>query len=196
MINTTRRNLLLGAAGAVALAGCAAGGLVSGPVESGGGATVNLTREWSDITFMLPTPRPRNVKMLSIDGPLLNRLYVATLAEGESLLRPRDRDTPRPTFRSDMTDSEIVEFIVDCVAQEYQGPEASALRPQSLGGTPGVRFDLSTRTAEGLDISGTALAARVGERLHLMLFLAPSEHYYGALAPEVDAMFTSATVES
>lgn len=193
MINTTRRNLLLGAAGAAALAGCATGGLVSGAVESGG-TTINLTREWSDITFLLPSPRPRNVKMLSIDGPLLNRLYVATLAEGESLLRPRDRDTPRPTFRADMTDSEVVEFIIDCVAQEYQGPEASALRPQAMGAAIGVRFDIATRTNEGLDISGTALAARVDDKLHLMLFLAPSEHYYGLLAPEVDAMFARATL--
>lgn len=190
-MKTTRRALLL--AGAGALAGCATGGLVSGRVESGD-ATVVLAREWSDITFMLPSPRPRNVKMLSIDGPLLNRLYIATLAPGESLLRPGDRDTPRPTYRDDMGDSEIVEFVIDCIAQEYQGPEASALRPQNFGAAPGVRFDIGTRTAEGLEIAGTALAARVGERLSLMLFLAPREHYYAALLPEVETLFARATI--
>lgn len=191
-MKTTRRALLLGAAGA-ALAGCATGGLVSGSVQNAG-ATVPLTREWSDITFLMPPPRPRNVKLLSVDGPLLNRLYIATLAPGESLLRPRDRDTPRPTFQSDMSDSEIVEFIIDCVAQEYQSPEASALRPQNFGAAPGVRFDIATSTAEGLNISGSALAARRGDSLHLMLFLAPAEHYYGALMPDVERMFSGATL--
>lgn len=189
-MKTTRRSLLL-AASAAALAGCAGGGLVSGAFESGA-TSVTLTREWSDISFMFL--RPRNVKVLSVDGPLLNRLYVATLEEGESLLRPVDRDTPRPTFRADMSDSELVEFVIDCVAQEYQGPEASGLRPQALGGAPGVRFDIRTRTAEGLDISGTALVARVGERMHALLYLAPSEHYYATLLPEVEAVFASARI--
>ncbi|MEQ1812221.1 MAG: hypothetical protein ABL889_19995 [Terricaulis sp.] len=191
MTNTTRRGVILGAVGSLAVSGCATGGLVSGQIKSGS-ITTQLQREWSDITFMLPPPRPRNVKMFSIDGPLLNRLYVATLAEGGSLLRPRDRDTPRPVYRSDMSDNEIVEFIVDCVAQEYIQPEATALRPQSLGSAPGIRFDISTRTDEGLGISGTALAASISGRLGLLLFLAPTEHYYGALASDVDAICASA----
>lgn len=194
-MNTTRRGLLLGAASAMLLAGCATGGLVSGQVQNAG-ASVTLAREWSDITFLLPAPRPRDVKMLSIDGPLLNRLYLAAVRPGESLLRPRDRDTPRPTYEADMSDSELVEFVIDCVAQEYQNPEAGALRPQNMGAAPGIRFDISTRTAEGLDISGTALVARQGERMHLLLFLAPTEHYYSALLPDVEAVFASATLAS
>ena len=191
MITATRRALLAGAAGALT-ASCATGGLVSGSYTAANAFNVQLGREWSDITFML-TPRPPNLRLLSIDGPLLNRLYLAALEPGQSLLRPSDRDTPRPTYRTDMSDTEVVEFIVDCVAQEYQAPEATALRPQNAGQTPGVRFDLSARTAEGLNISGTALAAKVGQRLHIMLYLAPSEHYYAALLPEVERIFASAT---
>jgi hypothetical protein len=191
MITATRRAVLMGATAALA-AGCGTSGARSGTYNAANAYNVNLAREWSDITFMLQ-PRPRNLRLLSIDGPLLNRLYLAALQPGESLLRHRDRDTPRPTYRTDMSDTEVVEFIVDCVAQEYQAPEASALRPQNFGAYPGVRFDLSARTAEGLNTSGTALAARVGERLHVMLFLAPSEHYYAALLPEVEAIFASAT---
>ena len=194
-MNTTRRGLLLGAASALLLAGCATGGLVSGQVQNAG-ASVTLSREWSDITFLLPSPRPRDMKMLSIDGPLLNRLYLAAVRPGESLLRPSDRDTPRPTYEADMSDSELVEFVIDCIAQEYQNPEAGALRPQNMGAAPGIRFDISTRTAEGLDISGTALVARHGDRLQMLLFLAPTEHYYSALLPDVEAIFSSATIES
>jgi hypothetical protein len=193
---TTRRGLLAAALGGAVAAGCASsGGLRSGAYTNLGTFNITLPREWSDITFMLPN-RPRNLRMLSIDGPLLNRLYLASLMPGESLLRPRDRDTPRPTFRTDMSDSELVEFVVDCVAVEYQSPAASALRPQTFAGQPGVRFDVSAQTAEGLNISGTSLVARANNRLHMLLFLAPSEHYYGAMLPEIETIFAGATPAS
>lgn len=191
----TRRNLLLGAGAMALLAACATGGEVSGAYTRVGTFNVAFARPWSDITFMLPN-RPPNMRMLSVDGPLLNRLYLAALEPGQSLLRPHDRDTPIPVYRSDMSDTELVEFVTDCVALEYQAPEASALRPQNFAGQPGVRFDLSTQTAEGLNISGTALAARSSERLHLMLFLAPSEHYFAAMLPEVETIFGGASLAS
>lgn len=188
-----RRDFVLGAGAAALLGACAtSSGEVSGAYARVGSFNVTLPRVWSDITFMLPN-RPPNMRLLSIDGPLLNRLYLADLQPGESLLRPTDNDTPRPIFRTDMTDTELVEFVVDCVAVEYQAPEASALRPQPFAGHPGVRFDLAAQTSAGLNISGTALVARAGDRLFLMLFLAPSEHYYAAMLPEVETIFTGAT---
>ena len=191
-MNLSRRALLAGALAATA-AGCATGGLVEpGVYDKTPGTTVTLRRAWSDLTFALPN-RPRNVRMLSVDGPLLNQLFIASLNEGESLVRPFDRDTPRPVYRADMSDTETVEFVVDCLAaMQYEAPESSALRPQNFGAHPGVRFDIATRTAEGLNISGTALVARVGGKLRVLLFLAPSEHYYGALLPDIEAAFASA----
>jgi hypothetical protein len=55
-----------------------------------------------------------------------------------------------------------------------------------------VRFDISARTQAGLNMSGTALVARAGDKLNLMVFLAPSEHYYSAYAQEIDTIFSSA----
>jgi hypothetical protein len=82
--------------------------------------------------------------------------------------------------------------VVDSLATEFQEPQSTALRPQTLAGAPGVRFDISMRTASGLNMSGTGLVARSGGKLNLLLFLAPSEHYYGAFAQEVEAIFASA----
>jgi hypothetical protein len=189
----TRRKWLLAAGATALLAACTTtSGEVTGAYERLGSFNVTFARRWSDITFMMSN-RPRNLRLLSVDGPLLNRLYLAALEPGESLLRPRDNDTPRPIYRADMSDTELVEFVVDCVAVEYQAPEASALRPQTFAGQPGVRFEISTQTAEGLNISGTALVARAGARLNMMLFLAPSEHYYGAMLPEIETIFAGAT---
>jgi hypothetical protein len=177
---------------ASALAGCASVKAVNGQYEPANSYSVTLQRSWSDLTSMIPG-RPKNVRLLSVDGVALNQFYLASLAEGESLVRPTDRDTPRPTFSTDMSEGELVEFVVDCVANMgYQAPEATALRPQAFAAAAGVRFELSTRTASGLNISGSVLIARRGERLNVLLFLAPEEHYYNSLLPDVEAAFASA----
>lgn len=175
------------------LTACAAITLApAGAYKAQSGYSVTLARPWSDLTGA--GMQPQGVKLLTVDGVALNQLYVAVIAPGGSLARPADRDTPRPTYRADMSDTEMVEFVIDSLATfGYLEPTSDALRPQQLAGQPGVRFEISTRTQPGLNVSGTALVARSGDALHLLLFIAPSEHYYGAYAQEIDALFTSAT---
>lgn len=191
-MNVTRRHLLAAVAGSAVLAGCATitlapAGLYSAEDEF----NVSLTRPWSDMTGTL-MPRPEGVRLLTMDGPGLNQLYLASLPPNASLFRHADRDMPAVIYRADMTDTELVEFVVDSLAATYQEPQSTALRPQTLAGIPGVRFDLSMRTSAGLNMSGTGLVARSGDKLRVLLFLAPSEHYYAAFAQEVEAIFASA----
>jgi hypothetical protein len=137
-------------------------------------------------------PRPEGVQLLTIDGPALNQLYLAVIQPGGSFVRPADEDTPRPLYRADMGDTEMVEFVIDSLAVHYQEPQSAARRPQQLAGAPGVRFDIAARTQAGLNMSGTALVARSGDNLNMLMFLAPSEHYYRAFQTDVDAIFASA----
>ncbi|MEZ5957621.1 MAG: hypothetical protein R3C27_10485 [Hyphomonadaceae bacterium] len=193
-MNTTRRGLLAAVAGGALAAGCVTIPLVrAGSYHAKGTAfSVTLARPWSDMTTTIP--QPRGVRVLTLHGVQLNQLYLAGIAPGGSLMRVVDRDTPRPTYRTDMTELELVEFVIDSLAtMNFQDPESANLRPQTLAGAPGVRFEINTRIDTGLNFSGTALVARAGENLNLLMFLAPSEYYYGAFAQEVDAMFASAT---
>ncbi|OQW59761.1 MAG: hypothetical protein A4S17_02375 [Proteobacteria bacterium HN_bin10] len=194
-MNTTRRGAIAAMAGGALAAGCVSIPLVkAGSYQARGTSfAVTLARPWSDVTNVLVIV-PRGVRVLTIDGVGLNQLYLASIAPDASLIRVADRDTPRPTYRTDMGDTELVEFVIDSLATAgLQDPSSSGLRPQPLAGAPGVRFDISARTAAGLNMSGAALAARAANNsLHLLLFLAPSEHYYGAFAQEVDAIFASA----
>lgn len=188
----TRRGLVAAAVGAALLSGCAAVKLAeAGAYETEKEFAVTLQRSWSDVTAML-MPRPDGVHLLTRDGVALNQLYLASLEPGGALVRHTDRDTPTVTYRADMTDTELVEFVIDSLAVAYQDPQSSGLRPQSLAGDAGVRFDISTRTQAGLNMTGSALVARSGDKLNLILFLAPSEHYYPAYAQEIDALFASA----
>lgn len=190
-MNITRRRLFLAAAGSALLASCATVTLAPAGTYEANAIAVNLTRAWSDLT---PAGmQPPGVRLLTVDGVLLNQLYVATIEPGGSLVKIVDRDTPRPTYRADMSETELVEFVIDSLATfGYQEPQSTALRPQTLAGAQGVRFDITARTQSGLNVSGTALVARSGDNLNMLLFLAPTEHYYGAFASEVDSIFGSA----
>lgn len=191
-MNITRRRLFAAAAGAALLAGCATIKLAPAGTYEGEALNVTLPRDWTDLTGA--GQQPPGVRLLTIDGVLLNQLYVATIEPGGALVKIVDDDTPRPTYRSDMGETEMVEFVIDSLATfGYLEPQSTALRPQTLAGAPGVRFDISTRTQPGLNISGTAIVSRSGDNLNLLLFLAPSEHYYGRFLPEVESIFSSAT---
>lgn len=188
----TRRTLLIGAA-AAPLAACATGATLAPHGNYQAGAiTLTLSHDWSDMTRVLPTPRPAGMHMLTVNGPFLDRLYAMTLEPGESMFPPRDRNAPRVAFRSDMTDTELVEFVTDSLAQTFEAPEAQALRPQNIGSTAGVRFDIATRTQEGLNFSGTALVARANGKFNGLIFLAPTEHYYAEQLPDAESILASA----
>lgn len=166
----------------------------AGPFAVGSHA-VTLGRSWSDISIIM-WGRPKHVRLLSIDGPLLNRLYIADgLTSGQFLVKPMRKEQPTPTWTTGMSPSEQVEFVADSVsALDYQRVETSELRPVKVGAVDGMRFDISAKTAEGLDISGIAQVAESGGRLYLILYLAPSEHYFGAQKAEVEGIMTSARI--
>lgn len=184
--------LLIAAAG-LSLTACVA--ITSAPAGrlSGKDYETTLGREWSDISAVTPG-RAKKVRVLSVDGPLLNRLYLTEgLAPGEYLIKPAAREKPTPLVRSGMSVSERIEFVAESVAaMDYQRVETARPRPAKFGEADAVRFDLTAKTAEGLDMSGTALAAEHGGKLHVILFLAPTEHYFGAGLKEVESIMGSA----
>jgi len=194
MIGRLLRNAAAAAA-LLALAACAT--VTSAPAGpyAAGGHQVTLGRQWSDMSAVIPG-RPKNVRILSIDGPLLNRLYIADgLRSGEFLVKPMAKERPTPVWRSGMSPNEQVEFIADSVAAlDYQRVETSGLRPAKVGAVDGMRLDISAKTAEGLEISGLAQVVESGDRLYLILFLAPGEHYFAASKAEVEAIMASAKI--
>lgn len=184
-----------GALAALALAGCAAITPVpAGPLALGDNHSVTLNRMWSDVSNVLPG-KSAKVKVLSIDGPLLNRVYVVQgLAPGEGLLTAAAKEHPVPTFHADMSATELVEFVSDSVtAAGYQRVETSKLRPAKFGTAGAVRFDIAAKTATGLEMQGAAEVAAAGGKLYLVLYLAPAEHYYATTLPDVEAIMNSAT---
>lgn len=175
------------------LAGCASiTSVPAGPLALGGGRQVTLDRDWSDISAL--TPRTPQVRVLTIDGLALNRLYVVQgLNPGTGLTRALAKDKPVPTYRKDMSLNEVIEFVSDSVAaQGYQRVETGDLKPARMWGADGIRIELTAKTETGLEVSGVAEAASIGGKLYMFLYLAPTEHYFGRSLPSVEALFRSA----
>lgn len=179
---------LAGAAAAMALlSGCLSGPplVPAGKFTAGGPSSVTLDRDWADVTKLFGHHADK-VKILSIDGVLLNRLYVSDgLAATDPLmvspLQGDDSNHPAPRGKADMSLSEQMEFVARSVAAlDYQKVETSNPQPVTIGANKGVRFEFTARTAEGLNIKGLAQAVPVKGLSYYVVFIAPAEHYYDA----------------
>jgi hypothetical protein len=175
----------------LALTACGGGSLVTGPFKVGHAYNVNLQKSWSSVS---PLYLNREVKYLTIDGPLLNNFYLTEgLAVGRSVVRTTRKSRPMPVVKADMSETEMTEFVVDTVAAfGYEGVASQNLRPSKFGSVDAVRFDLTAKTDSGLEILGTSQVALVGGKLHVMLFLAPGEYFYPSLLAEIEQVFGSA----
>lgn len=153
---------------------------------------INLIQPWNDVSLIM-TARPAKVRLLSLDGPLLNRLYLTDgLMPGDFMVKPAAKERPTPVYRKAMSANERVEFVSDSVAAlDYRNIQTTALRPGKFGTHSALRFDLTAQTSEGLDMSGTALISEIEGKAYVLVFLAPREHYYGAQQAEVEDIFNS-----
>lgn len=163
----------------------------SGQLDAGA-YSITLGRSWSDVSQVMLN-RPKYVRLLTLDGPLLNRLYLVDgLEPGQFIVKPARKEQPTPTYRTGMSPTELVELIADSVsALEFQRVETQNLRPAKVGDADGLSFDISAMTKEGLQVSGRAAAAERDSQLYVLLFLAPAEHYFTAVLPEVENIFGS-----
>ena len=179
MSKTTKGLKLVAMAALTAsMAACVSITEVSGPYKVGN-STYTLDRSWNDMTSVT-TPQ-KGVRLLSLDGPKLNGLYLSQgLKEGEFLARPnsrRERNTP--SWRADMGLSEQIEFVRDSVeAYGYERVQTTSPRPVTLSGQRGIRFDVDGVTTEGLKIKGYGQIVTKDSLAYVAIYLAPEEHFY------------------
>ena len=192
-----RNGLKLAATAAIllALAGCASVSSAPAGVLKVGDSQVTLGRQWSDISQIMPQ-RSKKVRLLSIEGPLLNRLYLSEgLVAGDYMIKPMAKERPTPTVGADMSVTEQIAFVADNVsAMDYLHVATSHPRPVKLGAASGVRFDIDATTKAGLEIKGVGAVARAGGKLYVVLYLAPAEHYFQTSLPEVESIIASVKV--
>jgi hypothetical protein len=167
-------------------------GVPAGPYRVDNSFAVDLGQQWAELPAVLAPGFTG--KLLTIDGPLLNRLQLAgNLAAGKSLVKAPDKEHKVPVYRADMSLSEVTGFVTDSLAaQGLKDVTARGVAPAVIGSEEAVRFQVSARSEEGLEMTGAVLAGKKDGKLNVIIFLAPSEYYYGLRAAEVEHVLSSA----
>ena len=174
----------------LALAACAMRPNVTGPgYVTAGAFEFELLNRWSQI-------RRRgdpeiDLPQLTRSGPLLDRVMAGTLTHGRGIVTPGFEVYPR-WWSGTPADALDGFFTESFSALGYEKVEVISKADQGFAGAPGVRYELTMERPGGLKIDGLALAARRGEQLDLIVFLAPREHYFPARLAEVEHVFKTA----
>jgi hypothetical protein len=87
---------------------------------------------------------------------------------------------------------EVAEMVADTIENLASGAdvETTEFRPMAFGSNDGFRFEISY-VQDGLPYRGMAAGAIRGERLDLILFTAPAEHYFDLYSPEIENIIGS-----
>jgi hypothetical protein len=181
------KRLILVLAAAACLGGCAGGFEPVGMERQriAGLYSVEPQSAWS-------RQEDNRIEYWTIDGPTLDLLqFTPALKDSDSLYKIEGREN-MPRFRQAMSESEVMEFVVDSLAAiGVQKIEASELRPSPFGPLPGFRFDLAFQSAGGLDMLGTVVGTIKGKDLYLIIYSGAALHYYPKHKSTAEAVIAS-----
>ncbi|MFT4179299.1 MAG: hypothetical protein QM612_07530 [Thermomonas sp.] len=170
------------------LAACAAGGplVKPGRTTAGSDLSIEAGMEW---TRMGGTRE----QLWTIDGPLLNSLYlIPTVREREFVFLGQRQTKRRPDgafYHRGMRADELRDLIADGMrAIGAVNIETLNLRPVDFGGREGLRFEMTMDNEAGLKYRAMAAAFEHEKGLALALFYAPAEYYYPRDEAKVSAM--------
>lgn len=129
----------------------------------------------------------RPVEIWTVNGLLLEALrFFNGIEDGDPLVPTRDEDAP--VFRADMLPSEIAEFFAATFSSLVRFRQ-TRMSPVLFGSVPGFRFDFDYVSEDGLERKGIAVGTVHEDRLYLITFTAPAEHYFPTYSPAVERMF-------
>jgi len=175
----------------LSLAACAAYEPVhsGSAMQVGSGVTVDPQISWAKVLHANTSGA-----LWTVDGVGLNELYFFTdVKVGQPLIKLRgegDKDTR--LYADGMLPNDVMDLLASTVEKlGYRQVRTSGLSPAPFGEVTGFRFGLDFSTSNGLNMKGMALAAQRSNRLDLLLFVAPTEHYFGHYAPTVEKLFAS-----
>lgn len=135
-------------------------------------------------------------QLWTIDGSPLNQfIFISKVKPNEHvflLARERKSRPDGPWFKPGMRPDEIQNIMLDGWRQMgFAQVAATNLRPARYGNVDGLRFDVVMTNQNGLIYKGTAGAVERDQRLNVMYWIAPQEHYYGRDIAAVNNMFDS-----
>jgi hypothetical protein len=162
----------------------------TGPTMASGKLMIDSEMEWTRLYT------GTRYQLWSIDGELLNRLYlIPTVREKEYIFLGGRETKRRPDgafYHRGLRPDELRDLILDGLrAAGTVNIEARDLRPVNFGSHEGLRFEFSLANEEGLRYQGMAAAFEHEKGLSLAIFMAPTEYYYPRDEAKVSKMLDS-----
>lgn len=170
----------------IAITACATAGITMKPAgrhEIGQSYSITTSKNWSHIAGP--------PESWTIDGLALGVLRTwADLEDGDTLFERAEQNIPQ--FRSNFSPLEVAEMVADTVENLASGADVQTteFRPIAFGSNDGFRFEISY-VQDGLPYRGLAAGAIRGDRLDLIIFTAPAEHYFDLYSTEIENMIGS-----
>ena len=128
----------------------------------------------------------------TIDGTGLEELRFAVGIEDDTPAFALSGDAKLPVFRSNMTPVEVAELVVASLSViGFPDTETSNLRPVTVGGARGFRFELTTVAKDGLELQGFAVGTVRSEKLYLVIYSGAKLYYFDRYRPAVEKMIRS-----
>ncbi|MCA1654113.1 MAG: hypothetical protein ABR588_12425 [Sphingomicrobium sp.] len=200
------RRILLAAALAASLSGCAG---VGGPGFGSGYSLIRAREHAVGDHTLIVTPAQewnrqstiifddiRQVEDWTQNGPVLDSLsFVSGLKDGKSIVRQwRKADQQVPRFRSSMTAPEVAAMLETFYRTRAGTLEFKtlALAPRPFLGGNGFQLDFDHLDGDELWRRGRAVGAVVDGRLYLILLDAARSHYFNTELPEFENVVRSA----
>ncbi|MEO1029631.1 MAG: hypothetical protein AAFX02_11320 [Pseudomonadota bacterium] len=150
--------------------------------------TTQLQEDWSHFPKVLTATQG---SLLTKDGLGLNEVHMITIESDQAMVKGRKKDN-HPVFRADMSALEQVEFLTSSLAVlGYQNLEAVEVKPETFDSNEGLRINLKGSYPSGLNLSGDVAMVRHDNQLSMVIYLAPTEHYFDSSSAEVAAIMSS-----
>lgn len=190
--------LAAGLALTLTLGGCATGytAVESGSRMLDGALSVPVDGPWVNVDFVgLSGKNGERDALWTLDGVDLNTVsFFVKTADGEPLLTSPDETVVFPAFRSDMTELELQELLVDTIAQAHGGvrPEVLAFVPRDFADSPGFELELAFTDQNDLQRRAFIAGAMKEGSLTAIAYEAPRIHYYGKDLGRVRALVDGA----
>jgi hypothetical protein len=170
------------------LAACGGASLVDAgkPVSIGDGIQVDPQMRWTKLSA-------QSGILWTVDGMGLNELrFFLEVKPDRPLMRvPGATAKELPQYKKDMLPDDILDLTVSTLSKGgYEQVRGSNLRPVSFGSGKGFRFDLDF-VSDSLTMKGVAIARQHADHLDLILFVAPTEYYFGRDTATVEKIFAS-----
>ncbi len=158
----------------------------AGPFKLNSGAVVMLEQDWTQFPKAWHSAEST---LLTQDGLSLNQLHLVTVEDGDTFLSENSKSSEYPVYKKGMSVIKQVDFLTANLSRlGLENLQERNVKPAKIGGYDGITMNLDGQYSSGLNMRARVAMAETDQGLNLVIFFAPSSHYYAKDIASVNRM--------